>query len=64
MDKKCPWEIAVNFSLELPSKLLISTIKKLPMGFHGKKMIEYWDETGKKFNDYKKNIYENKCYYN
>lgn len=54
--KKCPWEIAVNFSLELPSKLLISTIKKLPMGFHGKKMIEYWDETGKKFNDYKKKL--------
>lgn len=49
----CPWEIAVNFSLETVSNELLDTIKTIPMGFHGKKLIDLWDDDGNKFMKFK-----------
>lgn len=50
----CPWEIAVNFSLETVSNALLEAIKTIPMGFHGKDLIKLWDDEGDKFIKFKK----------
>lgn len=52
----CPWEIAVNFSLELSSIELLNEIKNIPMGLHGTYpwLLELWDEDGSKFLQFKK----------
>ncbi len=49
----CPWKIAVNFSLETVSNELIENINTIPMGLHGKHLINDWDDNGDKL---KKNI--------
>lgn len=49
----CPWEIAVNFSLETPSKKLLDTIDSIPMGLHGKRLTKLWDNDGSKFMEFK-----------
>jgi len=55
----CPWEIAVNFSLETVSNKLLSKIDKLPMGFHGKHLINLWDDSGDKFFEFKQKLLNN-----
>lgn len=55
----CPWEDAVNFSLEIISDELLEKIKKTPMGFHGNHLIGLWDDTGNKFLNFKKNHKKN-----
>ena len=55
----CPWEIAVNFSLETVSEKLLKEIKTIPMGLHGKNLIKLWDNDGKKFHKYKSQFLNN-----
>lgn len=50
----CPYEIAVNFSLERVSVNLLEKIETKPMGFHGKDLIKLWDDDGTKFFELKK----------
>jgi hypothetical protein len=51
----CGWEIAANFSLETISDKLLISINGKPMGFHGKHLIDLWDEDGTKFIAFKNN---------
>ena len=55
----CPYEIAVNFSLEKVSVNLLGKIKTKPMGFHGKHLIDLWDDDGTKFFKLKKKYMDN-----
>ena len=55
----CPLDVAVNFSLEIPSDELVKMIKDIPMGLHGKYLVNLWNEEGDRFREYKKEI-ENK----
>ena len=57
--KVCPLDVAVNFSLEIPSTELVTMIKDIPMGFHGKYLMNLWGDDGDRFREYKKSI-ENK----
>jgi len=50
----CPYEEAVNFSLEIASDDLLEKIRKIPMGVHGKHLISLWDDNGNNFLEYKK----------
>lgn len=53
----CDWKVGINFSLETPSYKLFQALNGLPMGLHGKHLIELWDESGEKLKDYiKKNF--------
>lgn len=54
----CPWEIAVNFSLETVSKEFLLGVNTIPMGFHGKNLFNVWDDNGNKFNAYKNRVLE------
>ena len=46
----CPWEIAVNFSIETPIKKYLDKVNNIPMGFHGKLTRKtLWDNDGLKF---------------
>lgn len=55
----CPYEIAVNFSLERVSVNLLKKIETKPMGFHGKHLISLWDDDGTKFFELKKKYINN-----
>lgn len=46
----CPWDIAVNFSIENPARKYLDKVKHLPMGLHGKLARKtLWDNDGSKF---------------
>ena len=55
----CPLDVAVNFSLEMPSTELVTMVKDIPMGFYGKYLMNLWGDDGDRFREYKKSI-ENK----
>lgn len=52
----CSWKMAVNFSLETISNELLNSIHNIPMGFHGKHLINLWDKDGKKFTEFRNKI--------
>lgn len=48
----CPVEIAANFSLEIPSISILKMVKDVPMGLHGKYLMNLLDENGDNFRKY------------
>lgn len=56
----CPLDIAVNFSLEIPTNELFGMIKDVPMGMHGKYLTQLWGDDGEKFREYKLELKKNK----
>jgi hypothetical protein len=50
----CDLKTACNFSVELITNDFLKMIKNLPMGFHDRLNMQFWDEDGTKFLEYKK----------
>lgn len=51
--KICPLDVACNFSIESANNEYLKKIKTIPMGLHGKYVMDLWDEDGTKL---KKNV--------
>lgn len=51
---KCPFEIAANFAIEIPSTEILNTINSFPMGLHGRYLKKLWGNPEKYF------LYKNK----
>ena len=57
----CPLDVAVNFSIENPTRKYLEKVNKLPMGFHGKTAMSlFWDNDGTKFINYSNRILNKK----